>query len=414
MWRPRPPELGGPFWRLWTSSTVSAAGDGLTFVALPLLAAHLTRDPAQVAMVQAAEQLAWLLLGLLAGALADRWDRLRIMAVTDFARAALFGGFALLVAEGMVGLPLLVCFAFVAGVAGVLNMNAASAFLPAVVARERLETANSWLQAGMTVPSSMLGPPIGGVLFVIAASLPFSVDAMSFLVSGVVVVTLSGVVQRAPRTEAPPTLREALGEGLRFLWRSQVLRTLCLLLAVLNAMSAAALSVLVLFAQDTLGLSARGYGFLLVVFAVGGVAGMAASPWARDRLGTAGIVPTAMGGQALAMLMTGLVPTVATTGIAFALAGATGGLWNVATISLRQRIVPDALLGRVTSAYRLVGMGSMPVGSAIGGLLARAYGLTTPFLVAGVVLLLSTLAALRWLPRSVVERAEAEATAPTG
>lgn len=401
------PDLGGPFWRLWASSTVSAAGDGLTFVAVPLLAARLTRDPAQVALVQTAQQSAWLLLGLVSGALADRWDRVRIMAVTDLVQAALFAAFAVAVAEGAVGLPLLAGFAFVTGVAGVMGMNAASAFLPAVVRRDRLETANSWLQVGMTVPSSLLGPPIGGVLFVIAVSLPFTVDAVSFLASGLIVLTLAGRVRRTPRTGAPQPMRAALAEGLRYLWSSHVLRTLCLLLAVFNAVSAAVLGVLVLFVQESLGLSERGYGVLLVVFAVGGVTGMATSSWLRRRLGTHGIVVSVLSVQGAALLATGLVPAVAVTAVAFALAGATGGLWNVATISLRQRIVPDALLGRVTSAYRLVGLGSMPVGSALGGLLARGLGLSAPFLVGGVALLLTTLAALRWLPREVVEAAEA-------
>jgi MFS family permease len=401
------PGLGGLFWRLWSSSTISAAGDGLTFVAIPLLAARLTRDPAQVALVQTAEQLSWLLLGLVAGALADRWDRLRIMAVTDLVRFGLFGVFALLVVEDQVGLPLLVAFAFVTGVTGILNQNAASAFLPAVVRRDRLETANSWLQVGMTVPSSMLGPPVGGVLFVAAASLPFTVDAVSFLVSGLVVLTLAGRVPRAPRTGPAQPMKAALAEGLRFLWGSQVLRTLCLLLAVFNAVSAAVLGVLVLFVQETLGLSERGYGVLLVVFAVGGLLGMAVSSPARRRLGTHGVVLGVLGVQAAAMLATGLAPSIAMTAAAFALAGATSGLWNVATISLRQRIVPDLLLGRVTSAYRLVGLGAMPVGSALGGLLARWAGLPAPFVVGGVLLAGATLAALRWLPRSVVAAAEA-------
>ena len=134
---------------------------------------------------------------------------------------------------------------------------------------------------------------------------------------------------------------------------------------------------------------------------------MAASSPARRRLGTSGVVVTVLAVQALANLAVGLVPTVTVTAVAFVLSGATSGMWNVATISLRQRIVPDALLGRVTSAYRLIGLGAMPVGAAAGGLIARSYGLPAPFLVAGVLLLMSLLAALRWLPRSVVEQAEA-------
>ncbi len=405
----RGPGLGGRFWRFWTSAVVSSAGDGLTFVAIPLLAARLTQDPAKVALVQTAEYASWLLLGLVAGALADRWDRLRIMAVTDFVRAVLFGLFALAVAEGKVGLPLLIGFAFLTGVTGILNQNAASAFLPAVVTKDKLESANSWLQAGLTVPSTLLGPPLGGVLFVAAASLPFTVDAVSFAVSGVIVLSLGRRMTRVPRTEPHPPLRAALAEGLRYLWQSQVLRVLCLLLAVFNAMSAAVLGILVLFAQEELGLSETGYGLLLVVFAVGALLGMAASSPARHRLGTSGVVVTVLAVQALANLAVGLVPTVTVTAVAFVLSGATSGMWNVATISLRQRIVPDPLLGRVTSAYRLIGLGAMPVGAAAGGLIARSYGLPAPFLVAGVLLLMSLLAAIRWLPRSVVEQAEATA-----
>ncbi len=407
--RPQLPDLGGPFWRLWASSTVSSAGDGLTFVALPLLAARLTRDPAQVALVQAAEQSAWLVLGLVSGALADRWDRLRIMAVTDLVRFVLFGAFAVAVVQGRAGLPLVVGFAFVVGLLGVFNLNAASAFLPAIVRRDRLETANSWLQVGMTVPSTMLGPPLGGVLFVTATSLPFTVDAVSFLGSGLLVLSLRGRVRRPEPTEAPPSLRAALTEGVRFLWRSPVLRTLCLLLAVFNGVSAAVMGVLVLVATDLLGLSERGYGLLLVVFAVGALLGMATTSRLRAVLGTSGIVVMVLAVQALAMLAFGLAPSVPMLAVSSALAGATSGLWNVATISLRQRIVPDALLGRVTSAYRLVAFAAMPVGAALGGLLARGYGLASPFTVAGVLLVGCALAAVRWLPPSAVAAAEASA-----
>jgi MFS family permease len=201
---------------------------------------------------------------------------------------------------------------------------------------------------------------------------------------------------------------------MRFLWHSQVLRVLCLLLAVVNGSAAAAVGIAVLFVRQTLGLPERGFGLLLTVFAVGGLAGTVLAPWARRRLGTSGIVALVLATQAVAMLLTGLVPTLTTTVVGFLLAGTTGGMWNIATISLRQRIVPDALLGRVTSAYRLVGLGSMPLGSAVGGLVARSFGLPATFVVAGAASGLGLLAALRWLPRSVVEQAEATAPPPLG
>jgi predicted MFS family arabinose efflux permease len=142
------------------------------------------------------------------------------------------------------------------------------------------------------------------VLFVAAVSLPFTVDAVSFLVSGLIVLGLRSRVQRAPRTEAPPPLGAALAEGIRFLWGSIVLRTLCLLLAVFNGVSAAVLGTLVLFATETLGLSERGYGVLLVVFAVGGLIGMVSVSRVRALLGTSGVVVLVLAVQAAAMLAT--------------------------------------------------------------------------------------------------------------
>jgi Bacterial protein of unknown function (DUF894). len=133
------PRLGGPFWRLWTATTLSALGDGFTLVALPLLAARLTRDPSRIALVAGAEYTAWLLFGLVSGALADRWERRRIMAVTDLVRIGLFGAFAVLVVADRATVALLVVLAFCAGTLGILNENAASAFLPTLVTRDQLE-----------------------------------------------------------------------------------------------------------------------------------------------------------------------------------------------------------------------------------------------------------------------------------
>lgn len=228
--------------------------------------------------------------------------------------------------------------------------------------RQQLEVANTWLQAGLTVPSSLVGPALAGLLFAAAASLPFAIDAVSFGVSGVLVLTLARPV--AVERPAPPPLWSSLVEGMRYLWGSQVLRTLCLLLAVVNGTAAAVVSVAVLYVQDVLGLGERGFGLLLGAFALGGLGGMALTSWARERLGTSGIVRAVLLVQAGTML---------------------------------------------TSAYRLVGLGSMPVGSATGGLIARGFGLSAPFVLAGIVSLLGALAAVRWLPQRVIQDATSAA-----
>ena len=151
-----------------------------------------------------------------------------------------------------------------------------------------------------------------------------------------------------------------------------------------------------LYAQEVLGLSERGYGLLLSVMALGTVAGSALAQIANRSLGPARIVPLLMLTQGVAMLAIAATGSLAVAGAGFFVGGLASGLWNIATISLRQRIVPDRLLGRVTSAYRMVGLGAMPLGAVSGGALASAFGLTSPLVVSGVLSLLSTVAALRW------------------
>jgi MFS family permease len=389
------PRLGGQFWRFWSAATLSSLGDGFTFVALPLLAARLTRDPGRIALVVGAEYTAWLLFGLVAGALADRWERRRIMAVTDIVRIGLFGAFAALVAADRATVTLLVVFAFCAGTLGILNQNSASAFLPNLVSRDHLEPANAWLQAGLVVPSMFVGPALGGLLFVAAPSLPFTVDAVSYLVSAALVLSIR--VSRTSDAEARATgLLAQMGEGLRWLWRSRVLRVLCLLLALVNGTFAAVSGILVLYAQEVLGLSERGYGLLLSVIALGTVAGSALAGMANRVLGPARIVPFLLLSQGIAMLAVAATGSLTVAVAGFFVGGVASGLWNISTISLRQRIVPDRLLGRVTSAYRMVGLGAMPLGALAGGVLARAYSLTSTLVVAGVLSVLGTVAALRW------------------
>jgi MFS family permease len=408
--------LGGPFWRLWSATTLSSLGDGFTFVALPLLAARLTRDPSRIALVVGAEYTAWLAFGLVSGALADRWERRRIMAVTDIVRIGLFGAFAALVAADRATVPLLVVLAFCAGTLGILNQNAASAFLPAIVGRDQLEPANAWLQAGLVVPSLFVGPALGGLLFVAAPPLPFAVDSASYLVSAVLVLTIRW--SRPSGTEDRTTgLLGQMGEGLRWLWGSQVLRVLCLLLALVNGTFAAVSGVLVLYAQEVLGLGERGYGLLLSVIALGTVAGSALAATANRALGPARIVPFLMLSQGIAMLAVAATGSLAVAVVGFFAGGLASGLWNIATISLRQRIVPDRLLGRVTSAYRMVGLGAMPLGAFLGGAVARAYGLASPLVVGGVLSVLGTVAALRWFTaRDVAAALEGagSAASPTG
>ena len=264
--------LGANYVRLWTASTVSNLGDGVTLAGLPLLAASLTHSPTGVALVSFAGTLPWLFFALLGGALADRLDRKRAMAVVDGFRMLVMATLALLVLTDTATLVVIAAIVFVLGTAETVFDNAAQAILPNVVVRDGLQTANGRLYAAEVVTNQFVGPPLGAFLFAAAASAPFLLDAGSFGIAAVVVLGLSGSfrpVRELAQDEPRPSIRADIAEGLRWLRRHRLLRSLALVLGVLNLLEAGVIAVLVLYALEVLGLSKQGYGILLTAGGIG-------------------------------------------------------------------------------------------------------------------------------------------------
>jgi MFS family permease len=399
-------DLGASFWRLWSADTISSYGDGISFAAFPLLASTITADPRQIALVSVGEYLPWVLFGLLAGVFVDRVDRRRTMWAVDAARTAVLVVFALAIVAGANTVLLLAVVAFLLSSGGLLRDNAASAILPSVVATDRLERANSWLQGSVLLGNSMIGPPLGAVLFSLGHALPFAVDGLTFLAAAALVLSMRtrtvAVSAGAPRRSIGADLRE----GLAWLRNHALLRTLCVLLLVFNGAGAAALAVLVLYAKTTLGLGPIGYGLLISTYAVGGVLGASAASLARRSLGPYPAIVAAVLMSFAGLLVMGLTvrPVVAALGVIAVGTGST--LWNVLTVSLRQRLVPDQLLGRVTAAYRVVGFAAMPIGAVIGGFVAHRWGLRAPFLLGAASLGLAAIALLPIVHRAVAQTIE--------
>ena len=404
--------LGGRYWRLWSASTASALGDGLRRVALPLLAVHLTTDPRRVALVAAAGTVPWLLFGLPVGALVDRWDRRRTMAAVDLLRTLVVAVLAGAVAAGALSVGLLVAVTFVLGTGELFAESAALALVPQLVAAAQLERANGRLQAGEVTAGQFAGQGLGGVLFALALALPFALDAATFLLSAALVSTLRTPTRRPLPAASLRRLPAETAEGLRWLAGHRLLRILCVLLAVLAAVSGAFWAVAALYAASILGLGPTGFGVLLAVCAAGSLAGSLLAEPLAARLGTAGAVRLAVG-----------VVTVATAGLAATRSPLVAGalltvngvavlVWNVVTVSLRQAIIPDRLLGRVGSAYLFIGLGAQPAGALGAGLLAHAAGLPAVFAVSAALLALTALATARRLRAGAFTAARDQAQQP--
>lgn len=383
--------LPSTYWRLWWATGIDSLGNGAFVAAMPLLAVTVTHDPRLVALVSAATYLPWLLLSLPVGSLVDRHDRVALMWRSQAVQAVIVGVIAVLVASGGIGIPVLAVLAFGLGACDVVFSNAAQANLPDIVPKSLLHEANGAQQTIATVAQQFVGPPVGSLLFAVAVALPFGMDAGSFALSAALLATLPR--RRRPQVEPQP-MRTAIVDGLRWLARHRLLRTLAVLLGVNTFCWQLANATLVLLATQTLHLSARGYGLLLAGAALGSVFGGLVNARVVRRIGALPTLLTALTVNVLAFVGVGLSPNAIALGAFLAVNGFATTLWNIVTVSLRQEIVPSALLGRVTSVYKLLGWGLIPLGSLTGGLLAHEFGPRAPYPVAGVVRGIALLAAL--------------------
>lgn len=367
---------------LLSASSVSNLGDGVLLGALPLLTAQITRDPAAVSGVTAFTWLPWLLFSLPVGVLVDRVDRRRLMVTMDVFRVVVVGFLAVAVLLEWATLPLLFAMAFTLGAAETLFDNGSQTILPSIVPGSDLARANGRLFAAEVTANQFLGPPLGSALFVLAAAAPFALDAASFALSGVLLASIPGTY-RAPSTHPRSPIRHEIAEGLRWLWSHRIIRSFALGAAGLNVTFTAGYSLLVLFAQDELGVAEAGFGLLLAGVAVGSTAGSLGASKVIARLGSRRAVLVAVAVIGVSLLGVGLTRNVVATGILLALTGFAQMVWNVVAVSYRQTVVPNELLGRVNSVYRLVAYGSFPIGALLGGVIAASFGLGAPWVFAG-------------------------------
>jgi MFS family permease len=421
--------VNAAFRRALGASAASNLGDGVRGAALPLVAASLTRDPLAFSAVAVAGSLPWLLLSLPAGAVLDRVDRVRAMAVAAAWRAAAVGLLGAAVATGRAGVPLLVAVALLLGAGEVLFDNAAQTLVPALVPRADLERANGRLYAVEITANSFAGPPLGGALFVAAAAVPLLVDAGLLAVAALLLVGLGGHVRRAApdrsdglgaaaavaATSAPrEPLRVAIATGVRWLRGHRLLRTLAVLLAVMNgtaSMGMATFGLFVLGEGSVLGLGPVAFSVLLTSGAVGSLLGSLVAARVVRRAGRLRVLWSTLIASAGTSLAVGLSRGPVEVGLALAAMGLTGVAWNVVTVSLRQTIIPDELLGRVNSVYRFLGWGSIPVGGALGGVVADVAGLRAPWVAAAAVSALALIPAARVLRGDVLDAALAGGSA---
>ncbi len=374
------------FPKLWAASAASNAADGLTMFAGPLLAAALTRDPLLVAGLAFAQQVPWLIFTLVSGAIVDRLDRRLVLAGVAAFRALLIAALGLATLLDATSLPLLYAVFFLIGTAETVFDPASVTLLPAIVPRADLQQANARLSGTMTVLNQFTGPPLGGLLFGVAAALPFLIGGGLYAAAAAFVLTLRGRFRTGSHETrpSPAQLRREIAEGVRWLADHTFLRTLAITLGVMNLTMGATMAVMVLVAYERLGLTPFQYGVFNIAYAVGGIVASLMAHRVIQRVGMGRVLWYGIVLEAATWVVFAISRDPFVVGTVWALFGAHAIAWGTVTVTIRQTIVPSKLLGRVTSAYMTIAVGSGAIGAVIGGVLASGLDLSAPFWFAAV------------------------------
>ncbi|MEM9585069.1 MAG: MFS transporter [Pseudomonadota bacterium] len=364
---------------LFSAAAVSNLGDGISMLAFPWLATLITRDATLIAAVAAATRLPWLLFSLPAGVITDQYDRRKLMVQADILRTLLTIGVIALVLSAPVlplpdnsqdAMPLiagLCAAAFLLGSAEVVRDNAAQTAMPSIVEKSELEKANGQLWSIEQIMGQFIGPPLAGLLIAMAVPVPFVVDAVAFALAAWFMWQVA-LAPRAP-IELPKGFWTQMRQGIDWMRSHALILQLAVMLGVLNFATMMSATILVLLAQERFGLEAAGYGFLLTAGAAGGVAGGLLGPWIAKRLGGQRTVLLTLFIFPLPFLVLAFTSNPFAAGAVLFVEMCAGMTWNVVTVSLRQRLIPDALLGRVNSIYRFFGWGTIPLGALFAGAL---------------------------------------------
>jgi MFS family permease len=371
-----PTRLGRSFRWLLASTTVNNAGDGVALSAGPLLVASQTRDPFLVSLALLSEYLPILLFGVPAGAVADRVDRKRMVVIVNFGRAFVLAVLVSTIVTGSVSIAIVLIALFVLGTAETLADSASSTILPGIVAKPDLGIANSRMQGAFVLTNQLLLPPVGAFLFAVGPAIPFAANAAAFVLGAILITRV--VTSQLERTEVG-SLRQDMAEGIRWLLANPPMRTLALTIVVFNITFGAAWGVLVLYATERLGMNEVGFGLLTTATAIGGVIGISIYGSLERRFSLADIMRAGLLIETFTHLSLALTTSPGWALGTLVIFGGHEFVWGTTSTAVRQRAVPDELMGRVGGVYRTAIIGGLVIGTPIGGILASAFGITAPF-----------------------------------
>lgn len=374
------------FWLVWLATVFANLADGIFKLALPLLAMQISTAPSVVAGVAFVLRLPWLLFSLFAGVLVDRLDRRQTIIIANLSRVLALGALVAAILLNWLSLPLLYAIALLLGIAETFADTSSAAIMPAVIEGEKAERANAWLIGGITVSNEFIGPPLGGALVLISLAAAFGGSSILYFAAALALLFMPGSF-RANNSKAKPMLSELLS-GLRYVWENPLLRSLVLIVAVMNLAWSAWFAVMALYLIGEGGLSEFGYGLMLTSIGIGGLVGALISVPIVERWGRAWAIAADIFGTALMLLVPALTLNAWLIGAAAVVGGIGSSMWGIVVSSIRQETVPDEMQGRSSGVFRLFGYGALPLGAAFAGFVAEWANIPTAFAILAVLNLL--------------------------
>lgn len=374
-----PRRMGRDFRWLLASSWTSNLGDGIALAAAPLLIASLTSSPVLVAAGAMMQFLPWLLFGLLAGAVADHHDRRRLVMISNALRAVVVSGLVVFLVTGYANVWIVLATAFLYGTAEVFADSAGSTLLPMLVKPADLGIGNARMQAGFLVANQLAGPPLGAFLFALGSFWPFVLQVLCVALAVLLISRIARTPVPAQDDTASASKAHAIREGLRWLRHNAPVRTLVIIILVFNITWAAPWGVLVLYATEYLGMGPVGYGALTTASALGGMIAIFSFGWLEKHVSFSTLMRVCLSCEVLMHLGFALTSSPAVAFVIMFGFGLYAFVWGTISTTVRQRLVPMELQGRIASVNMVGVFGGLVIGQFIGGVLAQLFGLTAPW-----------------------------------
>lgn len=383
--------LGADFNRIWNSSLITNLADGVLRLAAPLYAITLTKDPVLISLLSALSLLPWLFFAIPIGALVDRVNRRRALVLGNALRSIIGIASAYLIYEEHMTIWLLLVSVFLIGICEVLVDTTSQALLPQILESKALERANSRLNTSEVIVAQFIGTPLSGVLYASAVSLPFFFSGIGFVIATLIIAILPFQISMKPNSlalkDAQPHLLNEIRFGIEYMYKEKRIYHLVIITTLLGFFFSLSNAIAPLFIIEELNVKPKYLGILLAIQGVGALAGSLWAPRISKRFGRGRALAYNLALASIPIFLIGLVPNVWFFLPLGVVIGATISVWNILLMSVYQSLIPNELFGRIHGARRTIVWGLMPIGSVLGGFIARS-GLRLPYLVGGLVSLI--------------------------